>query len=43
MKRALELFCYVACFHTPIDRVSWRAYMAMLPYAGSEAYRRGEL
>lgn len=43
MKRAWELFCYGACFYTPIDRISWSAYMAMLPYAGSEAYRHGEL
>jgi hypothetical protein len=38
-------FCYWACFTRGIrlDRISWKLYLALLPWAGAEAHRRGEL
>jgi hypothetical protein len=31
--------CYFLTVRLPPDRVSWRLYLALLPYAGDWAYR----
>ena len=30
---------YIICIYTPLDRVSWRAYLWLLAYAGDWIYR----
>lgn len=44
--RAWELCCYYATKHWPFsfnNRLAWPVYLWMLPWAGSEAFRRGDL
>jgi hypothetical protein len=47
MKRCWELTCYNLVFKwwpfSHRNRIAWPIYLWLLPWAGSEAYRRGEL
>jgi hypothetical protein len=40
------LICYWTVLHFPFsiyNKIAWRIYLWLMPYAGVEAYRRGEL
>lgn len=39
MRKLRDLLCNLICVYTPIDRLWWRGYLALLPYAGDWAYR----
>lgn len=46
MRRAWCRLCYWVCLRWPFScysRIPWRVYLWLLPWAGEEAYRRGEL
>lgn len=46
MKRAWEMLCYHAVMRWPWssnNRIAWPVFLWLLPWFGSEAYRRGEL